>query len=160
MGNQATLKTLTPGECAGLLAAGRFGRLAIVADGQPMVFPVNYLYRDGVIVFRTNRGTKLAGSDFAQVAFEIDGVHPDGQSGWSVVVRGRAYEVTDALGADAEVLKAFPVPSALRDDTDALVEIVPEAVTGREIGSYPSNADFAPLEPIWVGWFPRTTRAF
>jgi len=152
MGEKATLKALTASECAGLLAAGRFGRLAVIADGQPMIFPVNYLYRDGVIVFRTNRGTKLAGADYARVAFEIDGVHPDGQTGWSVVVRGRAYEVTEALGGNAETVKTAAIPSALRDETDAVVEIIPESVTGREIGNYPSSASFAPLDPVWVDW--------
>lgn len=151
MTEKETLKELTASECAGLLAAGRFGRLAVLVDGQPMIFPVNYLYRDGVIVFRTNRGTKLTGADYARVAFEIDGVHPDGQSGWSVVVRGRAYELTESLGADAETLKSLAIPSALRDDAEAIVEIIPESVTGREIGSYPSST-FPPLDPVWVGW--------
>lgn len=152
MSSSPTLKVLTSSECAGLLAAGRFGRLSVVVDGKPLVFPVNYLYRDGVIVFRTNRGVKLAGSDYANVAFEIDGVHPDGRSGWSVVVQGRAYEITKALRRDPEASRGVPIPSALRDDTDPVVEIIPESVTGREIGNYPSEAAFAPLDPIWVGW--------
>lgn len=155
MSSGPTLKVLTSSECAGLLAVGRFGRLAVVVDGKPLIFPVNYLYGDGVIVFRTNRGIKLAGSDYANVAFEIDGVHPDGQSGWSVVVQGRAYEITEVLGGDPETLKRLPIPSALRDDADPVVEIIPESVTGREIGNYPSEAAFAPLDPIWAGW-PRS----
>src|SRR5579863_2837298 len=130
MGNKSRLKELSASECAGLLAAERFGRLAVVFDGQPMIFPVNYIYQDGVILFRTNRGTKLAGADYARVAFEIDGVHPDGQSGWSVVVRGRAYEITDRFGESAERAKTTPVPSALRDEAEPVVEIIPESVTG------------------------------
>ena len=152
MTDKAAMKELTPSECAGLLAAGRFGRLAVVVEGQPMIFPVNYVYKDGVIVFRTNRGTKLTGADYSRVAFEIDGVHPDGQSGWSVVVRGRAYEVTDAMGAGAEAVRSVSIPSALRDDTEPIVEIIPESVSGRELGDYPSKAEFPPLDPMWVGW--------
>lgn len=152
MGDESTLKQLSASECAGLLAAGRFGRLAVVWDGQPMIFPVNYLYKDGVIVFRTNRGTKLAGADHSRVAFEIDGVHPDGRSGWSVVVRGRAYEITEAFGGSAEHMKTLPIPSAMRDSDEPVVEIIPESVTGREIGIYPSAAELAPLDPVWVHW--------
>src|SRR5579872_6863208 len=154
MGDNSKLKVLSVRECAGLLAAGRFGRLAVVVDDQPMIFPVNYIYQDGVILFRTNRGTKLTGADYARVAFEIDGVHPDGQSGWSVVVRGRAYEITEAFGEGAERARATRIPSALRDSGDPIVEVIPESVTGREIGLYPGNVEIAPLDPIWV-WWPR-----
>lgn len=154
MGTKSTLKHLSASECAGLLAAGRFGRLAIIVDGQPMIFPVNYLFRDGAIVFRTNRGTKLAGSDYARVAFEIDGVHPDGQRGWSVVVRGRAYEITEAFGSSAAHVRALPIPSALRGSDEPVVEIIPESVTGREIGDVANPDAFTPLEPIWVAWPP------
>jgi nitroimidazol reductase NimA-like FMN-containing flavoprotein (pyridoxamine 5'-phosphate oxidase superfamily) len=152
MSTRSTLKHLSASECAGLLAAGRFGRLAVVLDGEPMIFPVNYLYEGGVIVFRTNRGSKLSGADHARVAFEIDGVHPDGRSGWSVVVRGRAYEITEAFGRSAEHVKTLPIPSALRGPAEPVVEIIPESVTGREIGVYPNAEAFAPLDPVWVGW--------
>lgn len=81
-----------------------------------------------------------------------DGVHPDGQSGWSVVVRGRAYELTEAFGDSAERMRAAPVQSALRDGGDAVVEIIPESVTGREIKGSSNSAGFAPLDPIWVAW--------
>jgi hypothetical protein len=119
-----------------------------------MIFPVNYRYRDGAIVFLTNRSTKLAGADYAKVAFEIDGVHPDGQSGWSVVVLGRAYEITDALDADSQNLRVAGVPSAIRDGADAVVGIAVDCITGRKIGFNPHPAIFSPLDPILVTWPP------
>lgn len=152
MAEQSTLKHLSAAECAGLLAAGTFGRLAIVLGGQPLIFPVNYLFQDGVILFRTNRGTKLTGTDHERVAFEIDGVHPDGQSGWSVVVRGRAYEIPESFAASAEHVSAPAIPSAVRGYSEPVIEIIPESVTGREVGFHRSAMMYPPLEPVWIAW--------
>jgi hypothetical protein len=54
--------------------------------------------RNGTVVFRTAPGTKLshATAPGAQVAFEIDDYDPETGVGWSVVVHGTAYDVTDA----------------------------------------------------------------
>ena len=49
-----------------------------------------------MVVFRTDEGTKLdAAARGSGVAFEIDGTDEAARTGWSVVVRGEATEVTD-----------------------------------------------------------------
>ena len=50
---------LSEEECWRLLMSNDLGRLAIVVDGWPEVFPVNYPSQVGSIVFRTAAGTKL-----------------------------------------------------------------------------------------------------
>ena len=49
------------------------------------------------IVFRTGPGSKLAAATSTQVlAFEVDEVDAGWQTGWSVLLRGRATEIDDA----------------------------------------------------------------
>src|SRR5438270_10978190 len=87
-------------ECFELLAANRFGRLAVAMGGgqPPMIRPVNYVFdeRSHAVTFRTAAGSKHHALLAAhQAAFEIDGVDPQNRLGWSVVLRGVAEEITD-----------------------------------------------------------------
>ena len=97
-------------ECLRLLSAYRFGRLAIATD-SPVIRPVNYLFDEPSqsVVFRTADGSKFHALLLAaQAAFEIDGIDEGSHTGWSVIVAGRAEEVTslsdvrrlDALGLE------------------------------------------------------------
>lgn len=125
---------IAPGDCADLLATSARGRLGVVVDGRPEIFPVNHVYdrASSCVVFRTNARTKLHGAlNWPSVAYEVDGVEPDGDSGWSVMVVGRAEEITDAdeiarVARDRHVLWR-PADSA------HWVRIVPWKVTGRRI---------------------------
>ena len=86
-------------ECLRLLAANRFGRLAVaLSEGAPVIRPVNYLFDESSqsVVFRTTDGSKLHGVLHAgEAAFEIDGVDEASRTGWSVIIRGVAEEVTN-----------------------------------------------------------------
>lgn len=64
--------TLTVSACWELLRQAVVGRLAVVVDGGPEIFPVNYLVDHGSIIFRTAEGTKLANAIDGPVAFEVD----------------------------------------------------------------------------------------
>lgn len=88
------LETLERAECLELLRAGRLGRLAVVDDEQPLIFPVNYVMHDVHVVFRTDPGTKLAAAVDHRVAFEIDGADAPFEEGWSVLVIGIAVKST------------------------------------------------------------------
>jgi len=92
------VETLTVAECRELLTRHHFGRFGFVdAVGVlPSIVPVNYLLDNDKIVIRTDAGSKLAAAlRGAPVAFEVDGVDENHQVGWSVVVGGRAEEITD-----------------------------------------------------------------
>lgn len=69
------------------------GRVCVVVDGQPDIFPVNFLVDHGSIVFRTAEGRKLTASIGRPVAFEVDSYNSSTGEAWSVVVKGTAGEV-------------------------------------------------------------------
>jgi nitroimidazol reductase NimA-like FMN-containing flavoprotein (pyridoxamine 5'-phosphate oxidase superfamily) len=90
------MTVLDEGTCWALLRTVAVGRLAVVIDGEPEIFPINHLVDHGAIVFRTADGTKLtAALGPVPVAFEADGVDADTGEAWSVVVKGRAVEFRD-----------------------------------------------------------------
>ena len=102
-----------------LLAAHDIGRLAVSLGSahHPLIRPVTYAYDrpSNSVVFRSDEGSKLYALLTARHAcFEIDGV--DGDSLWSVIVRGHAEPVTgadeiarfDALGLTAAVGMRHP----------------------------------------------------
>jgi nitroimidazol reductase NimA-like FMN-containing flavoprotein (pyridoxamine 5'-phosphate oxidase superfamily) len=127
------LEVLSAQECDRLLAENVIGRVAFVADGEPVVLPVNYRLHRGAVVFRTARGEKLeAAARRAPVAFEIDGWDPDTQTGWSVLVRGVAEEVLDEdQVAELETLGLRPWADS--PQRRIWVRIRREDVTGRRV---------------------------
>lgn len=126
---------LSRGECLRLLAANRFGRLAVVmTDGSPVIRPVNYVFDEPSqsVVFRTSVGSKLhAVVMAAEAAFEIDGIDEHSRTGWSVIVRGSAEEVANPTDIrHLEVLGVTPwAPGRKR----RWVRIRARTVTGRRI---------------------------
>lgn len=129
------LEIISPDECWELLAEQDIGRLAVVVEHKPQIFPLNTAVSDHrTIVFRTAEGTKLhALGDVADVAFEVDGVEADDQAGWSVLVSGSARHVRDAeLVRGFEQLDLEPWAPG---DKIIWVEITPETVSGRRINS-------------------------
>ncbi|WP_446666350.1 pyridoxamine 5'-phosphate oxidase family protein [Flexivirga sp. B27] len=122
---------LTVSECWALARSAPVGRLAVVIDGEPDVFPVNHVVDHGTIVIRTGVGTKLRGADHHVVAFEIDGYDAARAEAWSVVVKGIArsvdglHETIDALQLPIFPWQGGPKPFFLR--------IEPGTVTGRRV---------------------------
>jgi uncharacterized protein len=133
------LEELDATECLLLLGRHTVGRLAVVQDGRPAVFPVSYRRDGGTIVFRSDDGTKLAAiARSGEVAFEIDQLDPRSRSGWSVAVTGRATEITDPLElAAVERLRIEPwAPGAKA----RYVRIAPDTIGGRRIVRSPAAA--------------------
>jgi nitroimidazol reductase NimA-like FMN-containing flavoprotein (pyridoxamine 5'-phosphate oxidase superfamily) len=93
---EAALEEMAEEECLELLAAQSVGRVATVSNGQPLIFPVNYVLEGRTVAFRTDPGTKLDAATLGKVAFEIDSVEPERREGWSVLVQGVGREITDA----------------------------------------------------------------
>jgi len=122
---------LTPDACLTLMAGVPVGRVAVSVQALPVILPVNYVVRDGDVVFRTTAGTKLAAATAGTVvAFEVDQYSPDGASGWSVLVQGRATEITDA----EEIARVRELPLlawALDGAADHYVRIHMTMVSGR-----------------------------
>jgi nitroimidazol reductase NimA-like FMN-containing flavoprotein (pyridoxamine 5'-phosphate oxidase superfamily) len=116
-----------------LIRRGRVGRLAFCSDGRPEVVPVNYLMTDGQILVSTERGAKLdAARRGDPVAFEIDHLDPVDETAWSIVVHGRACEVTDRRELEtAERSGLHPWVAGVRP---YLIGVTVEEMTGRRIG--------------------------
>ena len=81
-------------ECLHLLATQPVGRLAVATPEGPLVVPVNFVVDGEAIVFRSDRGSKLFAIGDGRVAFEVDLIDAYHRTGWSVLIRGRAYEAT------------------------------------------------------------------
>jgi nitroimidazol reductase NimA-like FMN-containing flavoprotein (pyridoxamine 5'-phosphate oxidase superfamily) len=133
-GRQARWQELTKSECFELLAREQLGRVAVVDDRGPVVFPVNFVLDRHMVVLRTDEGTKLdAACRGSRVAFEIDGTDPANHTGWSVVVRGEAVEVTDP--AELARLRKLPLHPWAPGAKTHYVRILPAALTGRRISA-------------------------
>jgi nitroimidazol reductase NimA-like FMN-containing flavoprotein (pyridoxamine 5'-phosphate oxidase superfamily) len=128
-----SLDELDESECRRLLATKDVGRLAVVADGQPLVVPVNYVLDGDDIVFRSDPGTKLAHSSLDKVAFEVDELDPAVREGWSVLVRGVGREITSALDERSERQRALPLRTWVTGERGHWVRIVASEITGRRL---------------------------
>jgi nitroimidazol reductase NimA-like FMN-containing flavoprotein (pyridoxamine 5'-phosphate oxidase superfamily) len=134
MRTRTWLADLPTPECAALLELSWLGRLGVTVDGHPEIFPVNHVFdrATGTIVFPTNARTKLhAALSQPLVAFEVDGVDPDGASAWSVLVVGRAHEETDRRAIAAAMRARRPAWAV--SETTRWLRIEPVRVTGRRI---------------------------
>jgi uncharacterized protein len=126
-GHQAASQGLAVRECWELLRSCEVGRLAVVVDEVPDIFPINHVVDHGSIVFRTAPGSKLSGIDEGMVAFEVDG--GDADEVWSVVVKGRALRVAEPYQIiDATELPLYPWQEGPKP---IFVRIEATEVTGR-----------------------------
>jgi nitroimidazol reductase NimA-like FMN-containing flavoprotein (pyridoxamine 5'-phosphate oxidase superfamily) len=133
------LETLSEAVCWHELRRTPLGRLAVVIDGRPDVFPVNHVVdvETDAIVFPSNPGTKFhAALEGSIVAFEADGVDVSGRSAWSVVAHGPAREIID----DAVITRARRrrVPLWAVDDRSHWVAITVQELAGRRISTIPA----------------------
>jgi nitroimidazol reductase NimA-like FMN-containing flavoprotein (pyridoxamine 5'-phosphate oxidase superfamily) len=86
---------ISDADCRLLLATRTLGRVGLTSGALPVILPVEYLYDDGVIVFRTEPDAKLrAALHGAVLAFEVDAFDPLSGRGWSVLAHGRATVLT------------------------------------------------------------------
>jgi uncharacterized protein len=129
---QVRWQELTKCECFGLLTREQLGRVMFVDDRGPMVLPVNFVLDRQMVVFRTDEGAKLdVASRGGRVAFEVDGTDAATYTGWSVVVRGEAVEITDP--AELARLRGLPLEPWAPGAKSRYVRILPAALTGRRI---------------------------
>lgn len=129
MSEDYRIEELSEQACWEILAREGFGRLAVAPLGEPDIFPVNFLVDEGKLLMRTAAGTKLAELTLnSSVAVETDGGR-DGDSAWSVVLKGQARKVegfTKTYEHDAKHLQTW-----LPTDKPIYVEITPHEITGR-----------------------------
>jgi uncharacterized protein len=144
-----TTNELTPQECWDLLATTDLGRLAVCLGEAPEIFPVNYVVAHGTVVFRTAAGLKHVSARLNRlVTLEADGVDLEKGVAWSVVVKGRGHDMSDAPESDlARTLSLYPMHSGPKP---LFVRIEPDSVTGRRF-------QIAPVER-WIDEDGRATK--
>ena len=130
------MEILTDAECVRLLRSHDLGRIAVVdREVHPLIFPVNYFFDEGVVVFRSAPGTKLSLAPGAYVGFEIDGWDPDLGVGWSVLVKGIAHDISQPRGAPTARMRYWPVHPVAPGSREHWVGIWANEITGRKFRS-------------------------
>ncbi len=126
------LEPIPDAECARLLRAHDLGRVGLVdRESRPLIFPVNYFFDEGVVVFRTAAGTKLDIAPGAPVCFEIDGWEAGAEAGWSVLVKGIAHDISQPADEARTRLRSWPVHPAAPGEHSSWIGIWANEITGR-----------------------------
>jgi uncharacterized protein len=129
------LEVLDRAECLRLLEGRSVGRIAGTMGALPVVVPVEYAMDGESIVLETGRSPALGfASGGTVLAFEVDNLHEQGHSGWTVMVTGVAEEIADACAIE-RLRRLLPDEPDERDEADGRVEhfvrISSEIVSGR-----------------------------
>ena len=123
---------LSEADCKELLANHTAGRVGFMAPDGPQILPVTYQYRNGSVIFRTSAFGALSGLvRRTSVAFEIDDIDEQKETGWSVLMLGFAQ----AMAHDYLLTSAWetgPVPWA-QGTRNLFIEIVQRTISGRSV---------------------------
>jgi uncharacterized protein len=123
---------LSRSECEKLLAEHSVGRVGLAAPAGPQILPVTYAYYGKTVVFRTSPYGVLSSLErHTRVAFEIDDIDEERESGWSVLVLGSAERVTQQYTLST-LWKEGPVPWA-SGTRNLFIAITPDSITGRSV---------------------------
>lgn len=136
------MERLSTETCWELLETTPVGRVVVMVEGAPEVYPVNFVVDGQSVAFRSAPGSKLRGLErFPTTCFEADVIDPDAHTGWSVMVKGRAVDV--ARSDERSRLTSMPLTLWTAGVKDHWVRIRPTEVTGRRIHAIatPEGAD-------------------
>jgi nitroimidazol reductase NimA-like FMN-containing flavoprotein (pyridoxamine 5'-phosphate oxidase superfamily) len=133
--SDARIEELPFETCLALLRTHKFGRIAVLEVGFPVVLPINFRLVETTgrcwVAIRTRPGNVIDRAP-RPVAFEIDGFDVTEQQGWSVLVRGTLHHVrTDT----ADFAERFDPQPWLDSNRDAWLIIEPFSITGRRLRS-------------------------
>lgn len=126
----SAVEKLSENQCWELLRNTEVGRLAVIVDDHPEIFPVNYAVDQGTVLFRSAAGTKVSSAlSDTPVAFEADGYDTETGLVWSVVIKGHAtvFRAIDEAVESFEV-EVRPWQSGKKE---RFVRIRPTEVSGR-----------------------------
>ena len=121
-------------ECLALLGSTPIGRVVFVdGEGQPLALPVNYLWYEDSVVFRTLEGQKVRAAVANQkVAFEVDRWDPETGTGISVLVKARA-EVVDQWAEREQLEQLDLLPWAHEVWRTTWIRLTPVDISGRRV---------------------------
>ena len=125
------LEVLDEHSCLEHLHSASLGRVALRSGEDIDIFPVNYACDGPIVIYRTAAGTRLDRAPKDHVAFEVDGWDEQGRTGWSVVLKGIALDVTsgrDPFSTQLRERKVVPMAPGRRE---RWIAIYPSAISGR-----------------------------
>lgn len=126
------LQIMPDAECVRRLKSNDLGRIGVIDhDHRPLIFPVNYFFDEGVLVFRTGPGSKLDLAPGTQVCFETDSWDPGTGLGWSVLGKGFARDFTDPRGSPTGRMRFWPVRPLAPGSREHWIGIWLSEITGR-----------------------------
>ena len=130
------LEEMPPIGCDRHLRSQTIGRVAVVVDEHPEIFPVNYAVDErGDIYFRTDPGTKLSAVATAPtICFEIDGTDEDQKVGWSVMAVGPARWISSP--EQMAHARTLPLQPWAAGEKANVVRLSPTKITGRRISHH------------------------
>ena len=134
------MEEIPEADCLEILGRHSLGRIAIVADGQPQIFPVNYAMSGRIIAIRTGSGSKLSQAPDSKVSFEIDEHDASAGVAWSVMVQGVAVDATEAFDDVSWTARAAAPWSRAPGAKPHLLAIEPRIITGRRFHVSPAPA--------------------
>ena len=111
--------------------------MALVVDGDPVIFPVNYILDGEQILYRTDDDTDLSKAGLTHVAFEVDHIDETSRQGWSVLVQGRADDIGDAIDGTSQRLRRRTLDTWAPGIRDRWFVVRPSKITGRRIRVQP-----------------------
>ena len=133
------LEVLSQQECLALLSKHRFGRLGFVSEGGwLLILPVNYVFSEPNVIIRTAPGAKFREAPLSTVAFEIDDADSLGDWGWSVVVQGPAFDISDADDSYSQALRELDVRPFAPGTKPHWLKVSATRVSGRRFGAVPA----------------------
>lgn len=125
------LEVLDEHSCLEHLHSASLGRVALRSGEDIDIFPVNYACDGPIVIYRTAAGTRLDRAPKDHVAFEVDGWDEQSRTGWSVVLKGIALDVTsgrDPFSTQLRERKVVPLAPGRRE---RWIAIYPSAISGR-----------------------------
>ncbi len=131
--SQANITHLSNEECFELIKTQEVGRLGVIVDVQPLIFPVNYIFDDRAIIFKTTIGTKFTHASLDKVVFEVDSVDYATRTGWSIIIEGVARDITNAIDSISESERHLKFNSWITNDDEHYVRIHISSISGRRI---------------------------
>jgi nitroimidazol reductase NimA-like FMN-containing flavoprotein (pyridoxamine 5'-phosphate oxidase superfamily) len=128
---QRQLTELDRSQALRLLSSVALGRIVFTRHAMPAIRPVNHVLDAGHVIIRSHSGAAIVSEadtgGGVVVAYEADDIDPVTHLGWSVVVTGTAYLVTDPgeKGRYEQMLTPW-----LDEEMDQVIRIRPTIVTG------------------------------
>lgn len=141
------LDVLDRQECLALLGSVPVGRLGLSIDALPVIVPVNFVLDGDRIIIGTGEGSKFdAAVAGVVVCFEADYWDPLDHHGWSVLVQGPTWVVTDER--DLERCRRLPLRPWGQPEDLRYVAIGVEVLSGRRLNRVHERA--GAYAPVWA----------